>query len=177
MSETIELLANGLAILIIFPVYTNNFASVSSLHLSIRFALQDKTIWVEREIYDTDISLLLLTMCENPRVADNGSSMWELCVGKYIEYGFPDSCTNVYTKIRIPPHSSSTTLNTLPMVKVKIEPGIHTYIFLIPWMVMSPLYPLPFRSHPHPLSVLPLLPRLLCILVNPKWCPHVPLTF
>ena len=66
MSEIVELRANGLGILILFPVDVNGFASVSSLHLSIRFSLQDCTIWVEREIYDTATSLLSLTMRENP---------------------------------------------------------------------------------------------------------------
>jgi hypothetical protein len=73
-SEMVELRANGLEIPIFFPVNSNGVASVSSLHLSIRFSLQDGTIWVEREIYDSITSLLSLTMRENPRVVDNGSS-------------------------------------------------------------------------------------------------------
>jgi hypothetical protein len=48
--EMVELRTNGLGISIIFPINANDFASVSSFHLSIRFSLQDNTIWVERKI-------------------------------------------------------------------------------------------------------------------------------
>ena len=48
--KMVELRANGLGIPIIFPVDASGFASVSSLHLGIRFSLQDSTMWVEREI-------------------------------------------------------------------------------------------------------------------------------
>jgi hypothetical protein len=74
VSEMVELRANGLGILILFPVDANDVAFVSSLHLSIKFLLQDSTIWIEHEIYDIATFLLSLTMRESPRVADNGSS-------------------------------------------------------------------------------------------------------
>ena len=54
--------------------------------------------------------------------------MWELCAGKHKVYDLPYSCTNVSTEICTPPHSSASTLNTHPLVRVKIEPGIHTVI-------------------------------------------------
>jgi hypothetical protein len=130
VSEMVELRANGLRIPILFPIDANGFASVSSLHLSIRFSMQDRTIWVEREIYDSDTSLLSLTIREIPIVADNGSSMWELGAGKYRVYGLPDSSTNASTAFRTPPHSSASTFNTPSLVKVKIEPGIQTFIHL-----------------------------------------------
>ena len=116
--------------LFIFPVDAIGFAFVFSLHLSIRFSLQDSTIWVERKIYDTAISLLSLTMRENPRFADNGSPLWELGAGKYRVYGFFNSSTNVSTDIHTPPHSSASILNIPPVVKVKLEPSIHTVINL-----------------------------------------------
>ena len=130
VSEMVELHANGLRILILFPVDVNSYASISSFHLNIMFSLQDSIIWVEREIYDSATSLLLLTMRENSRAADNGSSMRELCTRKYRVYGLPDSCTNVSTEIHTPPHSSASTLNTHAMVKVKIGPGIHNVIHI-----------------------------------------------
>ena len=95
-------------------------------HLSIKFLLQDSTIWVECEIYGSVTSLLSLTMRENSRLADNRSSVWELCAGKYRMYGLPKSSTNVSTKMRTPPHSSASPF----VVKVKIEPGIHIVIHL-----------------------------------------------
>ena len=130
VSKMVELRANGIRIPLLFPIDANGFAYVSSLHLSMRCLLQDSKIWVEREIYDNATYLLSLTMRENSRVADNGSSVWKLCVGKYRVYRLPDSCTNVSTEIHTPPHSSSSTLNSPPVVKVKIEPGIHTIIHL-----------------------------------------------
>ena len=135
------------------------FASVTSLHLSIRFLLQDSTIWVSREIYDNATFLLSLSMREDPRVADNDSSRWKLCTGKYRVYGLLDPSMNVYTEFRTPPHSSTSTLNTPPLVKVKIEPGIHTVIHLSDFSDGDePLVYLPFTKHPHPSSVSPLLP-------------------
>jgi hypothetical protein len=80
--------------------------------------MQDRTIWVEREIYDIDTSLLSLTMHEIPIVADNGSSMWELGAGKYRVYGLPDFSTNASTEFRTPPHSSASTFNTPPVAQL-----------------------------------------------------------
>ena len=119
-----------LRIPILFPIDADGFAYVSSLHLSIRFSLQDSTLWVKCKIYDGATSLLSLTMCENSRLVDNGSSMWELCAGKYRVYGLLESCTNVSTKIRTLHHSFASTLDTPPLVTVKIEPSIHTIIHL-----------------------------------------------
>ena len=47
-----ELCANGLGMSILIPLDVESFASVSSLCLSIRFGLQDASIWVEHEVYD-----------------------------------------------------------------------------------------------------------------------------
>ena len=114
----------------LFPVHSDGFASVSSVHLSVRFSLQDNSICVEREIYDTATSLLSMTLRESPRLADTGSSMWDLCPGKYRVYGLPVPSTSVSTEFPTPPHSSASTFNTPPLVKVKIEPGLHTVIHL-----------------------------------------------
>ena len=43
---------------------------------------------------------------------------------------FLDSSVNVSTLFRTPPHSSASTFNTPPLVKVKTEPGIHSVIHL-----------------------------------------------
>ena len=130
VSEMVELCVNGLGIPIFFPVHANGFASASSLHLSIKLFLQDNKIWVECEIYDSATFLLSSTMRENSRVAEHESSMWELCASKYKVYKLLDFCTNVSTEICTPPHSSTSTLNTFLVVKVKIEPGIHNFIHL-----------------------------------------------
>jgi hypothetical protein len=94
------------------------------------FSLQDSIIWVEREIYDIATFLLSLTMRENPRVADNGYSTWELCASKYKVYELLGPSTNVSTDFYTPPHSSASTFNILLLVKVKFELGIDTIIHL-----------------------------------------------
>jgi len=68
-----ELHAHGLGVSILVPIGKDGFASVSTLHLSIRFSLQMSTIWVEREIFDPSTSLLSVTMRENSKLAENGS--------------------------------------------------------------------------------------------------------
>lgn len=130
VSDMAELRANGFGVPILFPIDTNGFARVSSLHLSIRFSLLDSSVWVEREIYDPLTSLLSSTMRENPILADNDSSVWELSAGKYRVYGVPQSRPQVSTEIRTSPYSSASTFTTPPSVRVKIEPGIHTVINL-----------------------------------------------
>ena len=173
LSETIELRPNGFGIPLLFPIDANGFVSSS---------LQNSTIWVECKIYDNATSLLSLTMREHSRVADNGSSVWELCAGKYRVCGLPDSCPNVSTEIVTPPHISSSTLNTPRVVKVKIEPGIQTVIhlsdssegdepplstpilkpspsslnspFLTPFVGLQPLCPLPLSPAKPSISIL-----------------------
>lgn len=54
-------------------------------------------------------------------------------------YGFPNSCTNVFTEIRTPFQSFSSTLNTPLVIKVKIEHGIHIVIHLYDSMNDKPL--------------------------------------
>jgi hypothetical protein len=61
VSDMVELRAHGLGVPILFPVAAEGFATVSVLHLSIRFSLQESIIWVEREIYDSATSLLSMT--------------------------------------------------------------------------------------------------------------------
>ena len=113
----------------------------------------------------------------NFRLADNGSSMWELSAGTYRVFDLPDSSTNLSTEICTPPYSSASTLNTPLVVKIKIEPNIHNVIHLFDSsMVMNPLCPLPFPSHFHPPSVPPLLPHLFCpLFLHPLLNPPFPL--
>jgi hypothetical protein len=58
VSEMAELRAQGLGVPILFPIGPAGFASVSAIQLSIRFGLQESTIFVEREIIDPATSLL-----------------------------------------------------------------------------------------------------------------------
>ena len=130
MSEMAELRANGFGVPIYFPVYANVFAHVSSFHFSIKYSLQDGSIWIKREIYNSLTSMLSLTMYENSIFANNVSSMWKLAASKCKVYKLYESRPHVSIEIRIPPYSSASTFNTLSVIPVKIEPGIHTIIHL-----------------------------------------------
>ena len=130
VSDMAELRANGFGVPIFFPTYANGFAHVSSLHLSIRFYFQDGSIWVERKFYYPLTSLLSSTMRENSILADNGFSVWELAAGEYRVYGILESRPHVSTDICTPRYSSASTLNTPPIVCVKIEHGVHIVIHL-----------------------------------------------
>jgi len=128
--EIVELRAHGLDIPILFPVDVNGFASVTAFQLSVRFSLQENSIWIEREIYDCESSLLLHTLRESSLVAENRSLLWCLIVGKYKVYRLPDSQIGISTEIHTPLRSSTCTFRTPPMVRVKTEPSINTTIVL-----------------------------------------------
>ena len=70
ISEMAELRAQGLGVPILFPIGLAGFASVSASQLSIRFGLQESSIFVEREIIDPATSLLLMTLQEISSVVD-----------------------------------------------------------------------------------------------------------
>lgn len=129
--------------------------------LSIRFPLQGGTIWVIPKIYDPITSLLSMTMHENSVLADNGSSMWEPDVGKYMVYGRPESWPNISTDIR-----------THPAVRVKIEHGIHIVVNLFDFSHgdeptdSTPIVE-PSQSSLRPPSMTPLLYALIrCVLLH-----------
>ena len=130
VSNVAELRANGFEIPIFFPIDANWFACVFSFHLCIRNSLHDASIWVERKIYDPFTSLLSSTMRENPILADNGPSVWELAAGKYRVYNLSESWPHVSTEIRTLLNLSASIFNHPPAKCVKIEPGIHTIIHL-----------------------------------------------
>ena len=51
-SKMAKIRSNGLGIPILFRVGENGFAIVTALHISIKFGLQDTSLWVEHEVYD-----------------------------------------------------------------------------------------------------------------------------
>ena len=144
-----------------FPHNSNGVASVSSVYLSMRFSLQN-------------CSLLSTTFRESPKVVGNGSSMWELCAGKYKMYWLPNPSTNVSTEFHIPPQSSASTFSTPPLVKVRIEPGLHIVIHNSDSSNGDePHVSIPIPKPSYPPSVLPFLCLLLCLLfLHPMPNPH-----
>ena len=123
-----ELRSHGIGVPILFPVDAHGTASVSDLHLSIRFSLKTSTIWVEREIFNPDTGFLVQTLHETSKLSDNGNAIWELSAGKYRVYGLPDSGVSpeILTSLR----SSTSSLNTPPVITAKTEPDVHNVIDL-----------------------------------------------
>ena len=155
---------------------------MSSLHLSNRFCLLDGSIRIEYEIYDPLTYLLSLTMCVNPIFADNGSFVWKLATGKYRVYVLLESQPHVSTEIRTPPYSSTSTFNTPPAVRVKIELGIPTVIHLSDSSdgvepVHSAPNVVPSSSSFGPPSVSPPLCTLIPCVIFPHPLPNTPLPF
>ena len=156
VSDMAELRANGFEVPILFPIDADEFARIFSLHLCIRFSLHDASMWVERKIYDPLISLLSSIMCENPIVADNGSSVWEFPATRYRVYGLPES------RPQSPQKSAPLLFFPCPLSK-PIPPLVSklnmlftlSYTFPIHLMVIIPFIPLLRSSHLRPLSVPP----------------------
>ena len=91
LSEMAELRAHGLGIPILFPISEVGFACVSAVYLSIRFSFKKSLILIKREIYDPLTLLVTVSIPESSKVAENGSTMWELGAGKYRVYGLTES--------------------------------------------------------------------------------------
>jgi hypothetical protein len=128
MALMAELRSHGVPIL--FPIDAHGIASVSDLHLSIRFSLKASTIWVEREIFDPDTGLVVQTLHETSKLTDNGNVIWELGTGKYRVYGLPDSHMGVSRENLTSLRSSTSSLTTPPLISVKTEPGLDNIIDL-----------------------------------------------
>ena len=81
LSEMAEIRSNGLGVPILFPVGEDGLATVTALHISIRFGLQDTSLWVEREVYDPHTFALLHTLPEVSKHSNDGSIIWILSIG------------------------------------------------------------------------------------------------
>ena len=129
-SAMVELRANGIEIHFFFPVDANGFAFVSSLHLSIRFSLQDSTIQVKRKIYDIVTALFVQSLHETSKLTDNGNVAWEFSACRYRVYGLPNSQIGVAPEILTPLGSSTSALITPPVINVKTEHDVDNVIDL-----------------------------------------------
>ena len=69
LSEMAEIRSNGLGVPILFPVGEDGLATVTALHISIRFGLQDTSLWVEREVYDLPFYTPCLRFPSTPMMA------------------------------------------------------------------------------------------------------------
>ena len=121
VADMVELRANGLGVPLLLPIDAQGYATISSLRLSIRFELQDFSIWIEREVYDPVTLLVRHTIPEVPSIADDGLAQWRLTPGKYRVYGLTISQMAVPTQLQTPHRSSSYTMPTPTRVFVKVE--------------------------------------------------------
>ena len=125
-----ELRSHGIGVPILFPIDAHGIAFVSDLHLSIRFSLKASTLWVEREIFNPVIELVVQTLHETSKLTDNGNVIWEFGAGKYRVYGLPDSQMGVSREILASLRSSTSSLTTPSIISVMTEPVVNNVIDL-----------------------------------------------
>ena len=128
--EMVKIRSNGMGVPILFPVGEDGLATITALHISIRFGLQDTSLWVEREVYDPHTSVLSHTVPEVSKHSDDGSIIWTLKLGKYRVYGLTSSQMSIPTQLVTPCQSSTCTMTPPPTVRVKIEPRVQAIIDL-----------------------------------------------
>ena len=130
LSEIAEICSNGLGVPILFPVREDGLATITALHISIRFGLQDTSLWVERKVYDSHTFALSHTVPEVSKHSEDGSIIWSLKPGRYRIYGLTTSQMSIPTQLVTPRQSSTCTMTPPPTVRVKIEPGVQAVIDL-----------------------------------------------
>ena len=130
LSEMAEIRSNGMGVSILFPVGEDGLVTITALAISIRFGLQDTSLWVKHEVYDPHTSALSYTMPEVSKHSDDGSIIRTLKPGRYRVYGLTTSQMSIPTQLVIPRQSSTCTMTPPPTVRVKIEPGIQAVIDL-----------------------------------------------
>ena len=115
-----KICSNGLGVPILFPVGKDGLTTIMALHISIRFGLQDTSVWVEREVYDRLTLTFLHTMPKASKLFNDGTVIWTLKPGRYKVYGLTTSQMSNPIQFVIP-HQTSTCTITPPIVRVKIE--------------------------------------------------------
>ena len=130
LSEMAEIRSNGLGVPILFPLGEDGLDTVTALHISIRFGLQDTSLWVEHEVYDPHISALSHIVPEVSKHSEDGTIIWTLKLGRYRVYGLTTSQMSNPTQFVITRRSSTCTITPPPIVQVKIEPSVQGVIDL-----------------------------------------------
>ena len=121
LSEMAEIRSNGLGVPILFPVGEDGLATVTALHISIKFGLQNTSLSVEREVYDPHTSAVLHTVPEVSKHSDDGSIIWTLTPGRYRVYGLTTSQMSIPTQLVSPCQSSTCTLTPHLLSKLKLS--------------------------------------------------------
>ena len=102
LSEMAEICSNGMGVPILFPIDEDGLATVTALHISIRFGLQDTSLLVESEVYDPHTFALSHTVPEVSKHSEDGSIIWTLKPGRYRVYGLTTSQMFIPTRLVTP---------------------------------------------------------------------------
>ena len=87
----VEIHAHGLGIPLLLPVDDFRLAAVLSICLSIRFKLLASSIWIEHELLARVTLEISHTITEVSTHLEDGSTPWNLRLGKYCVYDVVDS--------------------------------------------------------------------------------------
>ena len=120
-SEMAGLCANGLGITILIPVDANGFATIYSLCLSIKFGLQDMSVWMECEVFDPVTHVVTHTAREVSLIFNDGLTIWKIDLGRFRVYGLTVSQMALPTQILTPRLSSSCTITTFLGIRLRLS--------------------------------------------------------
>ena len=126
----VEIRAYGLGIPLLLLLDDFGLAAVSSICLSIRFKLLASSIWIERELLDLVRLEISHTIIELSTHSEDGSTLWNLCSGRYHVYGVADSEMPSSTDVLPSSRSFTHAFSTPPVVPIKVELGLDPVINL-----------------------------------------------
>ena len=130
LSNVVSVCGQDVGIYTHFPVDESGFATISAFELSMRFSLQECSLFLDREIFDPITSLVSARLRESCKVSTDGTIFWELGAGKYTVYGLTGSQMSEPTQRLTPRQLTSSTFRSPPLVRVKIESGTQQIIDL-----------------------------------------------
>ena len=126
----VEIRAHGLGILFLLLFDDFGLAAVFSICLSIRFKLFASSIWIEHELLNPVTLQISHTITELSTHSKDGSTLWNLCSGRYRVYGVVDSEMPSSTDVLPSSRSFTHAFYTPPVVSIKVELGIDPIINL-----------------------------------------------
>ena len=121
LSKLPEIRSNGLGVPILFLVGEDGLATVMALHISIRFCLQETSIWIEREVYDPLTLALSHIISEASKHSNDSSIIWTLKLDKYKVYGLISFQMSDLTQFVTPCQSSTCTITPCLQSRLKLN--------------------------------------------------------
>lgn len=114
---------DGHEVAVCFPIVEDGLVTVTALTLSLRFQFREDSIFVEEEIVDLDSSKVTHAVGYLCISIDEGK-VWLLKAGKYRAYGLSHSLLDASTKVLTPQLTSTASIQTPILSRVKVEPGL-----------------------------------------------------